>query len=366
MQNETSFGEDARTTPDSPSVLPESFNRGIVVAAVYGTICLLAFAYPGRMGVGLGLPHVAHIAFGLAAFVVGAIAAFSVSTGLSGGTNLRKNALDTLVALLWIAVVVWGVNLAVPFVAPIELLILTAVLVGGGLLGSLVGRPVLTWMARIRIKGRQPFMFVNRTTAGITNEGVRFVTRVIIQSVVLAALLTIAFIAFVVFVAILLLWLAFLVIGLVAHMMEEGGSSVPTRDHGAERREEQRRREQEKRRREEQRRREQEKRRREEEARKAAAQKEANDKRMGVGKHYDKDGKYAGQVCDDGKAYNADGKYVGRSYEDGKHYDRDGKYDGRTHDDGKHYDSDGKYEGHTTKDGKTYNKDGKYIGKKDY
>lgn len=223
-QDDVSALERSLDQTTGPSPIFEAYNRGIILASMYGSALLLVFEYLWSRGQSTTLGPLALVAYGLTGFLAGTIGGFSRSDDLAEDEtrDLKRNAMDAGVLMIWIAIVVLAANLVVPFSKPASLLALLGACVLGGQIGALLGEPILSYLAQVPIKGRRPFLFVSNLTTSIENDDVRFVTRVIIQSILLAALLTLAFALFVVFLVIVALWLGFLAIGLIMTLMDGG------------------------------------------------------------------------------------------------------------------------------------------------
>jgi hypothetical protein len=204
-----------------------AYDRGIVVASLYATSMILALLYVApdsiraQLHKGLGVQLAVVAVFGL---VAGAIGGFSNTIdGESGQRDLERNVFDGGMILLWTANALLAANLALRFTAAPVLLRWIGALAGGVALGALVGEPLLRVLVRVRVRGRQPLLWVNAVTQRIQHADVRFVTRVIVQTIVVLALMMLAFVAAIVVVVLIVL----AVIGLVLSIaFGEGGGGT--------------------------------------------------------------------------------------------------------------------------------------------
>ena len=193
-------------------------NRGIVVGTAYGVALLLGalYGYACRAGE----ESILWTLFGGVGFLTGTVAAFGNSPGAvdpdedpppGGAVDLSDGAMTAI----WVGLVALAANLAWPFAPGQAALMFVGALVGGALLGAVVGEPVLRFLGRVRVKGRQPFLFVASATEGIESEDTRFVIRVLLQTLIFAFLATLAATVIFVFLALMALALAFWLIGLM-------------------------------------------------------------------------------------------------------------------------------------------------------
>jgi hypothetical protein len=122
-------------------------------------------------------------------FVAGAIVGFSNLRVGSGRRDLGINATDALMVVLWVAVLLVAANLAVIGLRPSFLYVVVACFSVATMAGSAGGVQVLGFLSKLSVKKRRPFRFIVDATEKIENEDARFVTRVVLQSLVFAALL---------------------------------------------------------------------------------------------------------------------------------------------------------------------------------
>lgn len=193
------------TMATSRSIPFMAVNRGILVASVYGAIGLVAILASVRLpGPSLAIAAVLGVA-------AGAIAGFSNVRADAGRRALQPDVTDALMAAIWVGIALAAANLLALRLNPRMVVEALAAFSAAALVGGAAGVPVLRVLSRLSIKGRRPFEFITRATAGISNEDTRFVVRVILQSVVLAALValaaTVIAIAIAIIVLLVVLWI---------------------------------------------------------------------------------------------------------------------------------------------------------------
>lgn len=205
------------------------YDRGIVVGSVYATAMLIALVLvmPSSVKRELAVELTVVAMFGL---VAGAIGGFSNTiAGEDGRRDLKRNISDGGMIVLWSANALLAANLITRVAPAPAMLRWLAALAGGVAVGALVGEPLLARLVRVRVRGRQPLLWVNEITARIAHPDVRFVVRVAVQTIVVGALLALAFVAAI----IVLVLVALAVIALVIAMLtgEGGGGRVSRARH---------------------------------------------------------------------------------------------------------------------------------------
>jgi hypothetical protein len=171
----------------------QGVNRGIVVASLYSAAVLLALGYVDRYSLGGQLREFTLYLWGAMGFLAGAIAGFSnTEAGESGARDFLRNATDAVMVAAWAGTLTLGANLVSPYAPGPDAVLGWGVFSAAVMVGSVVGEPALTLFARTSIKGRRPFLFVNRITASIEDPNTRFLVRVGTQSVVFALLVALA------------------------------------------------------------------------------------------------------------------------------------------------------------------------------
>jgi hypothetical protein len=142
-------------------------------------------------------------------FVAGSIVGFS---NLGPGTSERDVAIDAMdasMAVIWTGVVLFAIVLLSPRWAPQTIYSMFGSLLIATLIGSAVGVPVLRALSKLKVKGRRPFLYITEVTEKIENEDVRFVTRVVLQSVAFALLVALAFTVIAVVVILIVLYFVY-------------------------------------------------------------------------------------------------------------------------------------------------------------
>lgn len=209
--------------PEAPVPLFSILNRGIVVGVIYSFL------------IGVLLDRIFARAPGGSWFVnglmVGTLVAFSNTVLKEKWTrDLLRNLLDALVTFAYVCV---AITIAFTIAFGFEYLqnglsnMFTAAqlpLAGGLIVGALVGEPLFRFLAnKANIKGRNPFLFINKLTESIANPDTQFVVRVIIQTIL-------ALIVIVVGVAAVIVIAAVAIIGLIIYFAtrEEGTRRTTT------------------------------------------------------------------------------------------------------------------------------------------
>lgn len=184
----------------------QGINRGIAVASIYSAIVLLVLGYVDRYSLGGQLREFTLYLWGAMGFLAGAIAGFSnTEAGESKGQDFLRNAADAILVAAWTGTLALGANLVWTYAHGPDLVLAWGVFSGAVMVGSVIGEPVLTLVARTSIKGRRPFLFVNRITEGIEDPNTRFLVRVGTQSVVFALLVGLAMTLMVVVISLLII-----------------------------------------------------------------------------------------------------------------------------------------------------------------
>lgn len=176
----------------TPLALP-AWNRGIVVGGIYGALWLAGlFAY--AVSTGIAFSGGADVGLALACgAAAGVVVGFSNGESTAGWrSELRNNMRDALVCGLWLYVWTLVLLLGTGHVAHEGRGVLVAgAVLGGVLLGAVLGEPLLRAIAKIPVRGRYPFLWVARVTAGIVDDDTRFVVRVLCMTL-MAGLLAVA------------------------------------------------------------------------------------------------------------------------------------------------------------------------------
>jgi len=221
-------GEEAPAASAAPPPLFQACNRGIVVAAGYAAAMVIGLlkvvvSRHDAIGPTLGL-------FAAVGVVAGAIAGFSNTDAREDARrDLARNALDALMVFVWCANALLLVNLVVPL-APTRLLFKgVGCLAVGAMAGGTIGEPLLIYLARFTVKGRRPFLFVNRVTRGIANPTTRLITRVVVQTIVAGVIGVLAFFTAVVLIALLAIALG---LWILAALLSDGNRRAPNHTGG--------------------------------------------------------------------------------------------------------------------------------------
>ena len=182
-------------------------NRAIAVGAAFASIILVAAL--GMMRTNGSDILVLAAAVG---FVAGSIVGFSNLGPGASERDVAIDAMDASMAVIWTGVVLFAIALLSPRWAPQAIYSMFGSLLIATLVGSAVGVPVLRALSKLKVKGRRPFLYITEVTEKIENEDVRFVTRVVLQSVAFALLVALAFTVIAVVVILIVLYLVFTVL----------------------------------------------------------------------------------------------------------------------------------------------------------
>jgi hypothetical protein len=179
-----------------------AINRGIVVGSLYGGASLVATLLMFRR---VGSEVLALTA--VLGFVAGAIVGFSNLPADASTRDLKVSTTDALMVSVWAAILSLAANLAGIRLRPESLYLAIGCFAVAALVGSAAGVPALGFLSKLSVKGRRPFRFIIDATGKIENEDVRFVTRVVLQSLVFAALVALAATVIAVVIGLIILYL---------------------------------------------------------------------------------------------------------------------------------------------------------------
>jgi hypothetical protein len=213
--------------PALPRPLLCACNRGIVVAVVYATVIAVLFEELVVRGArpSSGLEPLVLGALGV---VAGAIGGFSNTLeGESRRRDRQRNAVDGLVIVLWVSVLLLALNLGLRFAVSPRVFTLIGAFAAGTMIGALIGEALLGAFVGISIKGRRPLLWVNAVTARIDHPDVRFVVRVVVQTITVGLLVTLAVVTAIAIIALVALALAFLIMGKAMGAASGPGPSYP-------------------------------------------------------------------------------------------------------------------------------------------
>ncbi len=202
---------------------------GIIVAVVY----LQVFSWGLNLlnwGLSGAIPVLAlmEIWTYILPFATGAIVGFSnKEREESWRPRLLLNVKNCAAVVLWCSAISLTINLVSGSPTPAEyLLISTGRFAGLVLLGGMVGQPILSFAARLSIKGRHPFLYVNDVTEKIEDPNRRFIVRVVTQT--LMVLLVVALAATFLAAVLALLLVALVLFFIYASLAGSSGRTVRT------------------------------------------------------------------------------------------------------------------------------------------
>jgi hypothetical protein len=353
---------EAEVTGSKPRPLFQAANRGTLVASIYSAALILGFEIYAKQ-----LPRAspAHfVGLGLVGIIAGAIAGFSnTENDEDARRDLKRNAIDGLITVLWASNLILAVNLALALMPWPNSVIRLVAFAGGTLLGAVVGEPLLAAVATVSVKGRRPLLWVNAVTAHIRHPDVRFVVRVAVQSIVVGSLVALAVLTVIVIIALLVISIAFLVLAKVLGDGSGARSSPTHHDHAYEEDLAERERlaahEREERERQD---REEQAVNAQREQQRREAETQARLQGRAAAKHFDRDGHKIGWTDSDGRHFDSEGRKAGWTDSDGRHYDSEGRKAGWTDSDGQHHDSEGRKAGWTESDGRHHDRRGNKDG----